>query len=275
MTRTELPLPQLKRRGFGATSRIDLWWLMPLAVFLGLGAFIVYSTWAAFQAKEYYFAGGGANYLSPFYSPEVFGESSHSIFGPKPGWFPSWLPWSPAFFILWAPAGFRFTCYYYRGAYYKAFWADPPNCAVGEPRKGYRGEHSFPLVLQNIHRVFFYIALLFIFILGYDAWKGFWFEDAATGDTHFGIRLGSIVLLLNVILLGGYTLGCHSFRHLIGGAFDLLARRPIRYQAYRCVSCLNRGHMRWAWISLFWVGFTDFYVRMLAKGVWTDWIILG
>ena len=54
--------------------------------------------------------------------------------------------------ILWAPGGFRLTCYYYRGAYYKAFWADPPSCAVGEPRKSYWGERSFPLILQNVHR---------------------------------------------------------------------------------------------------------------------------
>ena len=26
------------------------------------------------------------------------------------------------------PALFRVTCYYYRGAYYKALWADPPSC---------------------------------------------------------------------------------------------------------------------------------------------------
>ena len=107
--------------------RSDAWWLQPLAVFCGLGAFIVYSTWAALQAKHYAFGG----YLSPFYSPELFGASPHSWFGPKPGWFPGWLPWSPAFLILWAPGGFRLTCYYYRGAYYKAFWADPPACAVG------------------------------------------------------------------------------------------------------------------------------------------------
>ena len=65
----------------------------------------------------------------------------------------------------WAPGGFRFTCYYYRGAYYKAFWADPPGCTVGEPRKCYLGERSFPLVLQNVHRYFLYLGLLFIVVL--------------------------------------------------------------------------------------------------------------
>ena len=49
---------------------------------------------------------------------------------------------------------FRLTCYYYRGAYYKSFWADPPACAVSEPRKIYLGERSFPLIMQNFHRYF-------------------------------------------------------------------------------------------------------------------------
>ncbi|MBT4099024.1 MAG: succinate dehydrogenase [Gemmatimonadetes bacterium] len=263
------PLPVLKQDGFGATMRPDTWWLQPLLTFAGLSAFIAYSTWAAFQGAHYHY---GA-YLSPFYSPEIFGESAHAVFGPKPGWWPMWLPFSPAFLILWAPGGFRFTCYYYRGAYYKAFWADPPNCLVGEPRNDYRGEHSFPLILQNVHRYFLYLAIPFIFILGYDAWKAMWFADAA-GNESFGIGVGTIVLTINVILLGSYTFGCHSFRHLIGGRIDAISKAPIRHKLYGCASCLNRRHMNFAWFSLFWVGFSDLYVRMCSMGVWTDWRIL-
>ena len=62
------------------------------------------------------------------------------------------------------------------------------------------------------------VALAFIVILAYDAWKALWFLDPATGRTSFGVGLGSLVLLLNVTLLGGYTFGCHSLRHLAGGA---------------------------------------------------------
>ena len=204
----------------------------------------------------------------------MFGASEHSWLGPKPGWWPLWLPFSPAFLILWAPGGFRFTCYYYRGAYYKAFWADPPSCTVGEPRTGYRGENSFPLILQNIHRYFLYLALVFIFILAYDAWKAFWFSEAASGRASFGIGVGSLVLTLNVILLGGYTFSCHSLRHLVGGRLNLLSCSPLRRVCYHSVSCLNRRHMMWAWFSLVWVGFSDFYVRMCSMGVWTDWRIL-
>ena len=148
-------------RGFGTTSRRDTWWAAPLGVFLGLSAFIVYSTWAAFQGNHYHFG----NYLSPFYAPEIWGDSPHAWFGPKPAWWPALLPFSPALLILPFPGGFRFTCYYYRGAYYKAFWADPPSCAVGEPRKSYLGEHSFPLIIQNIHRYFMYAAVIFLFLL--------------------------------------------------------------------------------------------------------------
>jgi len=261
----------LKQRRFGETMRKDAWWLTPLAIFAGFSLFIVYSTWAAFQGVHYYYG----PYLSPFYSPELFGESRHSWFGPKPGFWPQWLPWSPAFLILWAPGGFRLTCYYYRGAYYKSFWADPPNCAVGEPRRGYWGERWLPLVFQNVHRYFLYLALLFIVVLSYDAWIAMWFYDQGPdAPATFGIGVGTLVLTVNVILLGGYTLGCHSLRHLIGGYRDRLAGRPVQRCAYECVNCLNRRHMLWAWLSLFWVGFADLYVRMCSMGVWTDWRIL-
>jgi hypothetical protein len=256
--------------GFAVTARRDVWWLQPLVVFLAFSTFIAYATWAAFQGKYYQFG----PYLSPFYSPELFGESARSWFGPEPGWWPTWLPWSPAFLILWAPGGFRLTCYYYRGAYYKAFWADPPACAVGEPRAHYRGERSFPLVLQNVHRYFLYLALFFVCFLSYDVWRALWFTDPATGSVSIGVGVGTLVLATNVVLLGGYTLGCHSLRHLAGGALDQLAGRPVRRAAYACVSCLNRRHMLWAWMSLCWVAFSDLYVRLCAMGVWADWRIL-
>jgi hypothetical protein len=170
--------------------------------------------------------------------------------------------------ILWAPGGFRFTCYYYRGAYYKAFWADPPSCTVGEPRKSYLGEGSFPLILQNIHRYFLYLALIFIVLLAQDVWQAFWF------DGHFGIGLGTLVLLFNVVLLTCYVFGCHSLRHMIGGFRDRLSAAQAGNRAYDCASCLNRRHMLFAWLSLFSVGFADLYVRLCSMGIWRDWRIL-
>src|SRR5260221_1224476 len=219
-----------KQRPFGVTTRPDAWWVQPLFVFLGFSAFILYSTWSAFNPLHdgncaYWFNGNGANYLSPFFSPEIFGCSPHALFGGKPACWPALMPFSPAFLVLWAPAGFRFTCYYYRGAYYKAFWADPINCAVGEPRKKFLGEHSFPLIIQNIHRYMFYVAALFIVILSYDAWLAMWFTDA-TGKEHFGIGVGTIVLTLNAVFLCLYTFGCHSLRHLVGGFLDSKSKAP-------------------------------------------------
>jgi hypothetical protein len=260
---------QAVHRGFGTTSRRDTWWAAPIGVFLGLSAFIVYATWAAFQNAHYHFG----PYLSPFYAPELWGDSPHAWFGPKPAWWPAVLPFSPALLILPFPGGFRFTCYYYRGAYYKAFWADPPSCAVGEPRKGYLGENSFPLIIQNIHRYFLYAAVVFLFLLGYDAWKGMWFEDPATGQTHFGIGVGTIVLVVNVILLTSYTLGCHSMRHLIGGRKDEVSKSALTDTCYSCSSAFNARHQLFAWCSLFSVAFADIYVRLCSMGIWTDFRI--
>ena len=259
MAQIDVPLV---RAGFGQTSRADNWWVTPLAVFLGFSTFIVYSTWAAFQGAHYEFG----PYLSPFYSPLIFGDSPHAWLAARPAFIPAWV--SAAMLILWAPGGFRFTCYYYRGAYYKAFWADPPSCTVGEPRKKYLGERSFPLIIQNIHRYFLYLAVLFIFLLAYDAYKAMWF------DGHFGIGVGTLVLCVNVVLLSCYTFGCHSMRHLIGGVKDRLSGTRVRKQAYDCVSCLNRRHMLFAWCSLFSVGFSDLYIRMCSMGIWSDWRIL-
>jgi hypothetical protein len=247
--------------GFGHTRRRDSWWVQPLVVFIGLSAFIVYATWAALQGQYYRFE----PYLSPFYSPELIGPA-HGWFGAKPSWMPAWV--TAAVLILWAPGGFRVTCYYYRGAYYKAFWADPPSCTVGEPRKKYLGERSFPLILQNVHRYFLYLALVFLVILGRDVWNAFWFNG------HFGVGVGTLVLLTNLVLLACYTFGCHSFRHLVGGFRDRLSGAPARKAAYDCVSCLNRRHMLFAWCSLFSVAFCDLYVRMCSMGIWTDWRIL-
>jgi hypothetical protein len=269
MPDSAVTLPLIPAR-FGRTARRDAWWIQPLVVFLGLSTFVVYSTWAAFQGTHYTFG----PYISPFYSPEILGSSPHSWFGAKPSAWPVWLPFSPALLILPVPALFRLTCYYYRGAYYRAFWADPPSCTVGEPRHTYRGENSFPLILQNVHRYMLFISMFVLAILFYDAWSALWFSDPATGGVRFGIGVGSLVLTANVVLLGGYLFGCHSLRHVVGGYRDYLSRAPLGLRAYECVTCLNRRHMIWAWCSLFVVGFSDLYVRLCSMGVWTDFRIL-
>ncbi|MGC4021373.1 MAG: hypothetical protein QM734_05255 [Cyclobacteriaceae bacterium] len=131
------------------------------------------------------------------------------------------------------------------------------------------GRNSFPLILQNVHRYFLCLAILFVFLLAYDAWKAMWFVDSS-GNATFGLGVGTFVLAVNATLLGCYTFSCHSFRHLIGGIKDRLSQTPVRKKIYDCASCLNKRHMNWAWFSLFWVMFSDLYVRLCSMGVWTD-----
>ncbi len=101
--------------------------------------------------------------------------------------------------------------------------------------QGYRGEHSFPLILQNVHRFFMWVAIVFIAFLAYDVWLAMWFTDPATGLKHFGIGVGTIILATNVVLLASYTWGCHVLRHVVGGRMDEVSKSPVCDMAYACV----------------------------------------
>jgi hypothetical protein len=241
--------------GLGSTQRKDAWWVDNLPFAIVLGAFGLYTTFRAFENKFFWID----PYLSPFYSPLI--DPKHN-----------WWPFSPAFLILGGPLGFRMTCYYYRKAYYRAFFLDPPGCAVGEPKnRKYRGETRFPFILQNVHRYFFYIAVLFVVLLWYDAIRAFDFGG------HFGIGVGTLVMLANIILLTTYTFSCHSLRHLAGGnldCFSCAAFGPARYGAWKWVTKLNEHHMFWAWVSMISVGLTDLYIRLVASGALKDIRIL-
>src|SRR5262249_36198563 len=175
---------------------------------------------------------------------------------------------SPALLVLWAPGGFRVTCYYYRKAYYRAFFLDPAGCAVGEPGRycgfqrgpAYKGETRL-LLFQNLHRYFLYFALIFLVILSIDVIHSCHWPDG------FGVSAGSLVLAANTTLLTLSTFSCHSLRHLVGGRVDCFSRAPFgnsRHRLWSWVSVLNRNHMGWAWASLFMVAFADFYVWMVA-----------
>jgi hypothetical protein len=235
----------------GSTLRRDAWWVELLPVVILLGGFGIYATLRAFEGA--YFEWGP--YLSPFYSPLI--DPHHH-----------WWRFSPALLILAGPLGFRATCYYYRKAYYRAFFLDPPACAVGEPSKRkYQGETKFPFILQNIHRYFFYLALVFLGFLWYDAVLAYDF------DGHFGIGLGTIIMTVNIVMLTLYTLSCHSLRHLAGGKLDCFSCASFgksRFAAWRGVSFLNDRHMLLAWTSLITVGLTDFYIRLVASGAIHD-----
>ena len=261
------------KQGLFVTQRKDAWWLEPLFYQCLFGGFTIYATWAAFHpygadGRHLYEYGP---YLSPMFSPFFNPDWLHKL--------PSFLA-TPALLILWAPGGFRGTCYYYRKAYYRSLLMDPPGCAVGEGCAKYEGETKF-FIFQNLHRYFLYVALIFIFILSWDGLLAMMWpvggiapdNSAVPGPHQFGMGVGTLVMCLNAYLLSGYTLGCHAFRHLVGGGLDFLGVKkshPIRFALWKIVTKLNERHMQWALVSMLWVGFTDFYIRMCAMGVWHD-----
>ena len=245
--------------GLGRTTRRDAWWLAPgvQAIVFSLCAGYLFVSGILFTPlfnTPYQHQG----YLSPLFSPEI-----------RPSWLPSWI--SPGLLILWIPLGFRATCYYYRKAYYRFYFADPPGCAVGEPtvHHRYRMETAFPFILQNLHRYFLYLAFFPLFFLWIDAAQSIF--NSRGGGIRIG--LGVFVLFFNAALLSGYSLSCHSLRHLVGGRIDCFSctrRRQARYGLWQRVTALNRHHMLWAWVSFISVTLADVYVRLLALGVIAD-----
>lgn len=245
---TKVHLPVV---GFGDTLRKDAWWAGPLATFVVLTSFIVYATFRAFENG--YFTYGP--YLSPFYSPLI----ETAGFG---------IPLlSPAMLILPGPASFRLTCYYYRKAYYRSFGMDPPACAVGEPAAHrYSGETKL-FIFQNLHRFTLYVAIAFLYFLWGDFIRSLFWDDGF----HAGV--GSVVLLLNVVLLSLYTFSCHAFRHLVGGSLNSYSNTPlgkVRHGIWKRVSTINERHALFAWLSLFGVALTDLYIRSVATGAIED-----
>jgi hypothetical protein len=242
------------------TLRTDRWWLSPLGTFIVFSGFVVFATYRAFDGHNFY----AAPYISPFYSPCLTDActAGSSDFG-QPF---SWWQLSPALIILIFPLGFRMTCYYYRKAYYRAFWLSPPACAVAEPHGTYTGETRLPLILQNLHRYFWYAALVVAAILSYDVVLTFRNADGEWG--HMG--LGTLIFLANIVLIWLYTLSCHSCRHAVGGRLRHFSKHPVRYQLWTWVSRLNTRHGLYAWLSLFSVAIADFYVYLLANGTITD-----
>ncbi len=247
------------------TLREDRWWTSIVVTVAILTAFVVYVTWAAFQNKNY-FVGlpeFHRNLISPLYSPCLGATcsqaASHGI---------RWSLWriSPALLILVIPGGFRLTCYYYRRSYYRAFWFSPPACAVADQHERYSGETRLPLLLQNAHRYFFYLAFLVNIILTIDAVQSF--QEPGIG---IGVSVGTLVLCVNAALLWLYTLSCHACRHLCGGSLRSFSKHPIRHRLWALVTPLNARHMQIAWVSLIFVALTDVYVRLVASGAITDY----
>jgi hypothetical protein len=249
------------------TLRTDRWWLPTVLTNLGLATFVIYATVRAFWGSAYWV--DKYHYLTPFYSPCVSASCAPgaSHLGVWFGHFPWWIPLG----ILVLPflLGFRLTCYYYRKAYYRSVWQSPPGCAVAEPHSRYTGETRLPLIIQNSHRYFFYVAALVSVINTYDAIKAF------HSPSGFGFGLGNVILVTNVVLLWIYTLSCHSCRHVTGGRLKHFSKHPVRYWIWTQVSKLNTRHMLFAWITLGTLVLTDFYVMLVASGTISDLRFIG
>lgn len=253
--------------GFGKTNRIDKWWVGPTATFAGLSMWLLYYSWAAFQGA--FWAAGP--YLSPFYLTYTHPDSvsdtnpAWALWGYWPEWWPAMI--APALIIGFAPGAFRVTCYYYRKAYYRAFFGTPPGCAVGPHQvSNYRGESGL-LLFQNLHRYTLYIAIALLPVLYFEAAQAFFW------DGSFGIGIGSVLLVVNSVLLTCYTLGCHAWRHLIGGKLNCFSCDGVseaRHGAWSFTTWLNIRHMRFAWLSLYWILFSDIYIRAVSMGFIPD-----
>ncbi|CAM2893889.1 hypothetical protein [Skermania piniformis] len=246
------------------TLRTDNWWLSPLTTGLILLFFIAYATVRIFMNRWYW--APEYHYLTPIYSPCVSAscEPGSSHFGTFLPEMPVFIPISLITFVV--LAGFRGTCYYYRKAGWRSLYLAPAACAVPEPHKKYTGESKLPLTGLNLHRYFFYGAVLFGLINIYDAVRSFHGVDGQA----FGFGLGTVIIWINVVCLWLYTLSCHACRHVVGGRLKHFSKHPLRYRYWTFVSKLNTRHGQFAMISLFTVIATDAYIMALSAGWFGD-----
>jgi len=245
------------------TFRKDPWWRAPRITAMLLTIWVAYATVHVFTGKWYYVP--QYHYLTPFYSPCINGECvpGSSSLG---HWLPALPPIIPyALVSLPFILGFRLSCYYYRRAYYRAFWRSPAACAVREPHAKYTGETRFPLIAQNLHRYFFVITVVVSVLNTYDLAQAF-----RGPDGNFGLGVGTLIMGANVVLLWCYTLGCHSCRHITGGRLKNFSKHPVRYWAWTKISWLNARHMQLAWITLGTLMLADLYILLLASGAFSD-----
>ncbi|MEX1295637.1 MAG: succinate dehydrogenase, partial [Candidatus Limnocylindrales bacterium] len=231
------------------------WAIRPMLIAGGLALFILYATWSAVFAIPYFgFEYTAQGYHSPFFGIDLGGALS----------LPAWL--SPAILVLWIQVLFRGTCYYFRGAYYKAFFLDPPSCAVGEPsiHRRFAMENKFPFILQNAHRFALYLAFIPLVVLWWDL------IVSMSHDGQFRLGLGVFLIAADAIFVSLYVGSCHSFRHLVGGSMDCFsctAYTETRHGIWKWVSRLNVRHGTWAWLSLGSIVAVDLYVRALALDI--------
>ncbi len=175
--------------------------------------------------------------------------------------------YSPTVLVLPFIALFRLSCYAYRKDYYRHVFDHPQNCLnpgrQDSPKRKYSGETGF-FVLNNLHRYFFYIGFALLPFFYYDFAYSMFYTSG-----YFIFSLGSIIILVNALLLTLWTISCHAFRHLIGGytdCYSCYAHGGARKKLYNGQSRLNVFHEQFAFISLLFVVAVDLYIRALIAG---------
>ncbi|MHA2501821.1 MAG: succinate dehydrogenase [Candidatus Kariarchaeaceae archaeon] len=250
-------LPVVEEKRF-ANDRGDTWWLRPTIQGAYLILFGFYAMWAvAIDFENYDYELGDVHFISPFFNPDI-----------EVSWWPEGL--SPGLILIWAPLGFRATCYYARKVYYRAFFWDPPGCAIDEARAhdgNYRGENKAPFIINNIHRYFFFLAFVLAIIHSAE-----FISLIFQGGLSTGVGAGATIILgLDALFLSLYVLSCHSCKHIIGGSMNRNSGgglRKFRFKSWKIVKTLNERHHVYFWLSLTTILIADIYVRFgLAYGL--------
>lgn len=182
--------------------------------------------------------------------------------------------YSPTILILPLVGLYRLTCYAYRKDYNRHVFKHPLACpAYGRmdyrPRE-YTGETSTIFKVENLHRYFLYSAIAILPFFYYDLVLSLMYSGGII------LRIGSIVLAVNAVLITLYVFSCHSLRSLIGGrkdCFSCMANASGRKKFYDVQSGLNAHHEQIAWASLVFIVFTDLYMRALSAGIPLDHVI--
>ncbi|MCL4391280.1 succinate dehydrogenase [Candidatus Parvarchaeota archaeon] len=196
-----------------------------------------------FPVKEY------RGYIDPFYSPTIL--------------------------VVPIAGLFRLTCYAYRKDYYRHIFNHPQSCAVDErfdsKGRGYSGETTL-FAFNNLHRYLLYAGIALLPFFYYD------FYVSVTYIGGFILRFGSLLLLLNAIMLTLWVFSCHAFRHIFAGGnvkcYDCSINPKARKGFFNAQSMLNKHHEEWAFISLVVIILVDLYLRALSAGWPIDFRIL-
>ena len=212
-TPTHLPESRL-----GSTLRRDAWWTELLPVIIVLGGFGLYATLRAFEGAFYSL---GTLSFAFLFSADRSAASLVAAFSRAAG---ARRPARVSRHLLLLPQSLL-PRIFSRSAGLRRGRASQAQIS--------RRDQHFLSSSRMSTATFYTWPLFFWAFCGTTPIKGFFF------DGQFGIGVGSLILLFNVILLSFYTLSCHSLRHLAGGKMD-------------CFSCATFGSQR----AAAWKGFS-------------------